>query len=155
MGEGRRKSVLIVGYGNPLRSDDGAGPKVAEMIAQQGREDVRSLAVHQLTPELAEEIVEAGTAIFVDGISSNSTTISIQPLQPVPRGVNFSHLGNPRSLLSLTQILYGQIPPAWWILIPGINFEFGEQLSPITERLVLDACREIEQIIDSYQLSVR
>ncbi len=42
--------VLVIGYGNTLRSDDGAGKRVAELVAEWQLLNVRSLLVHQLTP---------------------------------------------------------------------------------------------------------
>ncbi|MGF1587982.1 MAG: hydrogenase maturation protease [Pleurocapsa sp.] len=61
---------LVIGYGNTLRSDDGAGQSAANQIAAWGLPNVRSLAVHQLTPELAEDIANADTVIFVDAVIS-------------------------------------------------------------------------------------
>lgn len=58
--------VIVIGYGNTLRSDDGAGQKVAEILASWHLPQVRSISVHQLTPELAAPIAEAELAIFVD-----------------------------------------------------------------------------------------
>lgn len=141
--------VLVIGYGNSLRSDDGAGRKVAEILAQQQRTDLRCLSIHQLTPELATEIAQARAVIFADAIASEATAITVHSFQPTPsEAIDFGHTSNPQSLLALTQYLYQKRPPAWWVLIPGRNFEFGEQLSASAERFVADACREIEQLIE-------
>ncbi|HEY9173382.1 MAG TPA: hydrogenase maturation protease, partial [Verrucomicrobiae bacterium] len=51
--------LLVIGYGNTLRRDDGIGPKVAEAVAELNLPGVRSLACPQLTPELAEPIAHA------------------------------------------------------------------------------------------------
>jgi Ni,Fe-hydrogenase maturation factor len=56
------------------------------------------------------------------------------------------HTADPRSLLSLTQKVYGVVPQSWWILIPGVNFEFGEQFSAITEEGIGLALKEIEKL---------
>jgi Ni,Fe-hydrogenase maturation factor len=59
--------VLVIGYGNTLRRDDGVGVRVAEAVAADPRfAHVRVLAVHQLTPELALDIGSASLVIFVD-----------------------------------------------------------------------------------------
>src|SRR5690348_4191750 len=55
-------AVLVIGYGNPLRRDDGVGWAVASGLA--GR--FETIAVHQLTPELAEPISRARHVVFVD-----------------------------------------------------------------------------------------
>ena len=59
--------VLVIGYGNDLRCDDGIGQKVAkELNLNSSFTNLKSLAVSQLTPELAETIVKADIVIFVD-----------------------------------------------------------------------------------------
>ena len=62
----KNKKILIIGYGNTLRGDDGVGYKIAEIIEQWNINNITSLAVHQLTPDLAENIAQADTVIFVD-----------------------------------------------------------------------------------------
>ena len=64
-------STLIVGYGNDLRSDDGAGVIVARKVAVLWPQ-ARVIVVHQLTPELAEDIAMAGKVIFVDAFVAHA-----------------------------------------------------------------------------------
>src|SRR5262245_30725916 len=62
---GGRWSVVVVGYGNELRGDDAVGPRVAQAVAAWDLPGVCGLAIHQLTPELAEILAAAARAIFV------------------------------------------------------------------------------------------
>ena len=142
-------NILILGYGNSLRSDDAAGRQVAEAIAQQQWPGVQSLSLHQLTPELAEILSQVQAAIFVDAIASPASQIAVQPLEPAKMSVNWSHSAEPRSLLALAQALYGTAPPAWWVLIPGVNFALGEVLSTVTQAGVFQAISTIEQMVNS------
>ena len=65
IGDARR--VLVIGYGNPLRGDDGIGRVIAEHIAETLRPEAIDVVVaHQLTPELTEPISRSGLVIFVD-----------------------------------------------------------------------------------------
>ena len=138
--------MLVIGYGNTLRSDDGAGQIVAKEAAKWRRANVRSLYVHQLTPELAAEITAANVVIFVDAYLSDSERLEIKRLMPQQATVNWGHREEPRSLLALTQAIYGKIPPAYWILIPAVNLEFGEKLSPVTECAVIAALETIKRL---------
>ncbi|NJK50323.1 hydrogenase maturation protease [Candidatus Gracilibacteria bacterium] len=143
---------LIVGYGNTLRSDDGAGQLVAKRVAKWSLPNVRSLAVHQLTPELAEELANADTVIFVDAVISskqNLEEIKIELLECNREYSNSGHTEDPRSLLSLSKIVYNKVPIAYWILIPAINFEFGEEISAITQQGITQTLLAIEQIISN------
>lgn len=47
--------ILIVGYGNPIRGDDGVGQAVITEVEQWNLTNVRSLSLHQLTPEVAQK----------------------------------------------------------------------------------------------------
>ncbi len=143
-------NFLVIGYGNTLRSDDGAGQRVAEKIAQWELPEVRSLAVHQLTPELAEDISQADAVIFIDAVatnSENSISVQIQQLQVADDDTSLGHSCNPRSLLSVTQVLYGKVIKAYWVLIPAVNFDFGEELSSLTQRGIDIALNQVKQII--------
>ncbi|MGD1807046.1 hydrogenase maturation protease [Dapis sp. BLCC M126] len=153
--------ILIIGYGNTLRSDDGAGQRVAELVAEWKLPNVRSFPVHQLTPELAEPISQAELVIFVDAYPATSEQgLQVHSLcegRPYPpletgglessQGLNIGHTGDPRSLLALSQILYNNTPLAWWILVPAVNFEFGESFSPKTTENIQDSLAQIQQII--------
>ena len=60
-------NALIVGYGNPLRGDDGVGQAVAQAFTGEGAIDgVDALACHQLTPESAERFAAAARVVLID-----------------------------------------------------------------------------------------
>lgn len=148
--------VLVIGYGNTLRSDDGAGQKVVQIIDRWNLPQIRSLFVHQLTPELAVLLAEVELAFFIDvyciaedtGIKDSSIqVIRVDGQSTVGEGVG--HLSDPQSLLYLTNLVYGQVPSAWWILIPAINFEFGEKMSALTTLGINKAVEEIKNILYS------
>src|SRR5579871_5175875 len=66
-----RLRLLIVGYGNPIRSDDAVGYLAAERLRQVLTEaDIAILSVHQLTPELAEPVSRAARVIFIDAAAT-------------------------------------------------------------------------------------
>ncbi|OYQ66134.1 hypothetical protein B9G53_05130 [Pseudanabaena sp. SR411] len=151
-------SILVIGYGNSLRSDDGAGCQVSDIVASWELPYVRSLTVHQLTPELAEPIAQSELAIFIDACVNGDHVATKrkkpQPIVQVQRiavSQNFGaaqstlagggHLCDPRSLLLLAQQVYGETPVAYSLLLPAVNWEFGEQLSAVTRK-------SIEQAVD-------
>jgi hydrogenase maturation protease len=139
--------ILLIGYGNTLRNDDGVGVRVAEIIAQENFPNVQVISTHQLTPELAADMANSSLVIFVDAILSNHTDIQIEKLTAISEWHNLGHAESPASLLALTQALYQQNPNAWGVFIPAINFEFGEELSPITQIGLTKAIKAIKKII--------
>src|ERR1035441_6445297 len=58
--------LLVIGYGNTLRGDDGVGPRVAEAIEKLNLPGVRTLVCQQLSPEYADPVSRARTVVFVD-----------------------------------------------------------------------------------------
>ena len=142
-------NYLIIGYGNTLRSDDGAGQKVATIVAAWKLKNVRSLAVQQLTPELAADIAEAEAVIFVDAIAaSKNPQVTIQNLESGDNHYSCGHSFNPRSLLNFTQAVYGRVPPSYWLLIPAENFEFGETLSLTTQNGIKLALNKLQEMVN-------
>jgi hydrogenase maturation protease len=144
-------NYLVIGYGNTLRSDDGAGQIVADRVATWKLPNLRSLAVHQLTPELAEDLANSDIVIFVDAVilsKQNSEKLEIKTLECDRIYSNSGHIENPRSLLYLSKIVYKKSPLAYWILIPAINFDFGEEISSLTQQGITQALLAIEEIID-------
>ncbi|MFE4107587.1 hydrogenase maturation protease [Almyronema epifaneia] len=139
---------LVIGYGNTLRSDDGVGWRVAEQVEDWQWPGVRSLACHQLTPELAADMAPVATVIFVDAVSADlMPQVQIEPLQPSQQQASLGHFSQPRSLLALTQALYSHTPTAYAIWIPAANFEFGEQLSSLAQAGALQALEIIQNLV--------
>ncbi|AZB71999.1 hydrogenase maturation protease [Synechococcus elongatus] len=125
---------LVIGYGNSLRSDDGAGIAVAEAIAQWPGNEFRTIACHQLLPELAAELANEQMVIFVDAYPApNSEDVGVELRFLSPEAATLHpHSLTPATLLGLCQQLYGHHPKAYWLLIPGHEWHFSEQLSEAT-----------------------
>ena len=140
-------SILIIGYGNNLRSDDGVGRYLAEIIDQQQLPLVKTLSVHQLTPELVLEITESQAVIFIDAIASLTDAITLQSLEPSQDKTRLGHTSNPEQLLSLCKNLYHKCPSAWLLTIPTNNFEFGETFSDLTQNAIAPALIILTQLI--------
>ncbi len=129
--------VLIIGYGNSLRSDDGFGWHVArELAARPQLPDVEVIACHQLTPDLAEQVGRAGLVIFIDAARGVWPALwkcdKVEPASKEKRsGVfQFTHSVTPGALLHWAAELYGGFPEAYCISVSAEVFEAGESLSP-------------------------
>ena len=122
--------ILILGYGNELRRDDGVGPRVARLIEALRLPNVRAEARHQLTPEWAEPLSQVRAAIFVDAsLAGVPGTAEIRPVAPVAPSPLGGHLSDPGALLALTRAVYHRAPDAWLITVAAQDLGVGEQLS--------------------------
>jgi hydrogenase maturation protease len=126
-------NTLIVGYGNPLRGDDGVGQAVAQAFAGGNAIDgVDALACHQLTPELAERFAAAARVVLIDVAAGREAgRVSVIPLEPAPAPAStLGHHVEPAQLLHMAQKLYGRSPDAYLVTVGAGSLELGEGLSP-------------------------
>lgn len=125
--------TVVIGYGNPLRSDDGLGWHAIERLrGELAPEEAKLIACQQLAPELAAEICRAKQVIFVDAcVGPTAGVVSVHMLQAQPeQAALFSHHVDPAGLLAAAQILFGSQPTGASLLsVAGASFEFGDQLS--------------------------
>jgi hydrogenase maturation protease len=150
--------VLILGYGNPLRCDDGLGWQVAVQLFRANQSpEVLVLPCHQLTPELAEPIGRAETVLFIDSTRQGTPgEFHCEQIGSQPGPASFTHHLSPAGLLDLSSELYGSCPKAYLLTICGESFEMGDSLSPIVcERLPELKARIRELIAESLPTVLR
>ncbi len=127
--------VLVLGYGNPIRSDDGLGWRIAvELFRANASPDVLVLPCHQLTPDLAETASSAETVIFVDcSRKGQPGEIHCEEVRSQSGPASFTHDLSPAALLDLAAELFGTCPKAYLFTICGECFEPGENCSPAVD----------------------
>jgi hydrogenase maturation protease len=141
-------NILVIGYGNTLRADDGAGQRVAAAVAEWAVDGLASYAVHQLTPELAEPLASAELAIFVDARLDSGDNVDVQVLEPSRWEGAAGHTSDPGSLLALAHTLYGRHPRSWLLTVPAADFSLGEPISSTAERGVQAALVRLAALIE-------
>ena len=124
--------VLIIGYGNSLRSDDGLGWHMAqELLRIVDSARVEIISCGQLTPDLAQPISRAGTVLFIDAARDGCLgELRCERVIPASKPAAFTHQLSPSALLALARDLYGASPEAHLFAIRGQWFDYGESLSP-------------------------
>jgi len=146
--------VLVVGYGNPLRSDDGVGPAVAARLVGDPRlagADIRS--AHQLTPELALDASRASLLVLLDaGVGEAPGEVSVRRLEPTedPGGA-WTHHVDPAGIAGLARELYGAVPPVIVISIGPASLEVGETLSDVVAASVTRAADLVATIVEAHR----
>jgi hydrogenase maturation protease len=147
--------LLVIGYGNTLRQDDQAGPLVAERIESLALPGVLAMACAQLSPEHAEAVARAGTVVFVDAQAAASRQSALTPVLPGASSQVTTHAAEPRTLLALARDVFGHAPPAWLLTIPAERFEFGTDLSPITQQGIEAAINTVVELAGSACFGLR
>lgn len=151
--------VLILGYGNPDRQDDGVAWHVLVALARKlGREVPASceegftpqgeqphlLFALQLCPEMAETIAAYDRVCFVDAhTGAIPHEVNWQPLHSQFQRSPFTHHMTAATCLEFCKTLYQKEPQAVLVSIRGYAFGFSHQLSPQTAILAQQAAERI------------
>ena len=147
----RSESVLVIGYGNPQRGDDGVAWKVLDSLrAAHPRPEappLRLKRVHQLTPELAEPVSRARAVIFVDArADAEAGAVSCEPVAPGAGSASLTHSLSPQAVLLYAERLFGHLPRAAIVTVGGTAFDHGDELSPEVLRAVPKAARRVRSL---------
>ncbi|MGD0127169.1 MAG: hydrogenase maturation protease [Terriglobia bacterium] len=140
--------VLIIGYGNPLRSDDGFGWHASRLIARElTGHNARVITCHQLTPELAEPLSQCGHAVFIDADAEGEPgEIHWREVQPqAPASSALTHTCSPAGLLASAARLYGRCPQAIAVTVSAQSFDFGDSLTPVVSAALAKVVERVLQ----------
>lgn len=132
---------LVIAYGNRLRADDAVGWVVADALRDDARMDeVDVLAVHQLTPDLANEMASASRVVFIDARLDPAFTpgmVVVDPVMPELGAGPMTHHVGAGTILSLAEALYGiHAPPAVAVTVAIKSVEPGADLSVVVRASV-------------------
>ncbi len=116
---------LVIGVGNTLRRDDGLGPFIVNSLPPI--DGVLTLAVHQLTADLIEQVSRAKRVLFIDA-STVDEPIAVKRI--TEHSASLGHVFGPAALLNLAKGIHGSAPEGWLLPVSGYDFDFGEELSP-------------------------
>jgi hydrogenase maturation protease len=142
--------AVVVGYGNPLRGDDGAGWAVAEAAAGRWAADpgVRVLVGLQPLPEWAAELAGAELACFVDARPDDGgDPVRLEPLGAPAEGCGGAHATGAAELVALARALYGQAPACYLVSVAGHDFGHREGLSPAAAAAAEIAGRLVDRVV--------
>lgn len=142
-------SVLLIGYGNPGRLDDGLGPALAEAVEAMGLPGVTAEADYQLTVEDAAEAAKHDTVIFADASVDGREPFFFRPVRPQAAEWSFSsHSLEPDAVVALAWGMFHARTKAYALGIRGYAFnEFGEGLSERAVANLTAALRFIEPVL--------
>ena len=161
------KKLLILGYGNPDREDDGVAWHILRALtlrlglaAPESYEDefpefpVIDFAFYlQLTPEMAEEVTEYKYVCFIDAHTGNiPETVRLIAVESEFQNSPFTHHLTPQSLISMCETIYGKKPDAALLSVLGHRFLFSRELSHETAELVPQAVELIWEWLNTRKI---
>jgi hydrogenase maturation protease len=144
--------ILLIGYGNPGRLDDGLGPALAAALDELRLPGVTIDADYQLTVEDAASVAEHDVVVFADADVAGPEPFWLRRIEPDPDpapAVSFSsHSVEPEQILALAHRLFGARTQGYVLAIRGYAFnDFGEGLSEKARANLAAALQFIEPLL--------
>lgn len=146
------KTILIYGYGNPGRQDDGLGNEFVEImekwIADEGIKNVFTDSNYQLNIEDADTISSKDIVVFVDATIEEIEDFYIDRVEPSEAHVEFTmHAVSPAFVVNLCNDIYRKFPECFLIHIKGYEWEFQEGLTDAAKANLQKAVDFVKQKI--------
>ena len=141
---------LVIGLGNRMRGDDGAGAAIARRLAAEPTVSATIVRHRQLLPEMADTVADACLVLFIDA-SRNlpAGQVALRDLAAVATDPSpLGHQMSPASLLALADSLYGRRPPAFLLTLGGTHFALEEALSPAVTAALPEAVAIARRLLE-------
>ncbi|MBI5185797.1 MAG: hydrogenase maturation protease [Nitrospinae bacterium] len=127
------KKILVYGYGNPGREDDGLGPLFIDSLEKSECPLESRIELHssyQLNIEDALLVSGKDLVVFVDASREDIDGFSFREVQASSRMSFFTHGLDAGDVLGLARKLYNRRPAAYLLGIKGYSWGPVESLTP-------------------------
>ncbi len=143
--------ILVIGFGNPGRGDDGLGTALAERLEALHLPGVTVESDYQLSVEHASLAAEHEIVVFVDAALDAGEPFYLRPLTAAPSPPGFtSHGISPAKVLYLANACYAASPAGYVLGIRAHDVEaFREGLSRDAEQDLTLALEHVLRFISS------
>ena len=129
--------ILVYGYGNPGREDDGLGIELVKRLEnwsrQSGLAGIAFDSNYQLNIEDAEIISEKDIVIFADASTEEIDDFIFTEVTGEDDVSFTTHAASPGYIVKLCTDLFGKCPQVYLLHIKGYQWEFSENISEKAE----------------------
>jgi hydrogenase maturation protease len=150
----KSRRILVIGYGNPGRLDDGLGPALAKAVAELELPGVDTDSDYQLTVDDAADVAGYDLVVFADADETGPEPFWQKRLELGSARPTFStHHVSPAGVLALAKDLFDAEPECWLLGIRGYEFNaFGEGLSRAAQDNLGEALTQLQESLRRGQL---
>ncbi len=142
------KRILVIGYGNPGRCDDGLGPALASRVEALRIPGLTVDSDYQLTIDHAALAAEHDVVVFVDAATDAESDFYFRRVSPAESCAFTSHSVTPEEVLYLARTCFSASPDAYLLGIRAdVLDRFQEGLTPAAQARLENALRHLEQFI--------
>jgi hydrogenase maturation protease len=134
--------VLVIGYGNPGRCDDGLGMALAERIEALQIPGVAVLTRYQLNVEDADDVAKHQVVVFLDACLCAPPPYFFRELEARAGTLEFTtHSLAPEGVLGLAHDVFGAPTKGYAVAVRGYDFH------GVTEEISDDAKVNLEEAL--------
>lgn len=149
------KKILLYGYGNPGRGDDGLGSafiqSMDEWIQKKKLRHISTECNYQLNIEDASTLSQFDAAIFVDASRAEIEAYSFSPVHPAACSAFTTHAVSAGAVVALCAELYGVTPLVYLLQIKGYCWDFGTGLSIRAKKNLQKALHFVQRAVIDLQ----
>ena len=141
--------ILVIGVGNPFRSDDAAGLHVVRDLKEAGFNAATLVEHSGEGAALMETWKGAEAVILIDAVSSGAAPGTVHRLEPLADPLPSSMFQHSTHAFSIPQAIelsraLNQLPARLVVFgIEGKDFQAGEHLSPEVARALPEVARQV------------
>jgi len=145
----RPLKLLVYGYGNPARMDDGLGIAFAERIEEKNYPNIKTDSNYQLNAEDALQIADHDIVIFADASLTAPEPYKCNILKPSDTIKFTTHAMSGDSVLALCNELYNKSPYTFLLELKGYEWDIGETLSQHAKQNLATAVKDFCTLFES------
>lgn len=119
--------ILVIGFGNPAREDDGLGPAAAGIVEESEIDGVTVDIDYQLSVEHAADIADHDVVVFIDASVDCDEPYVFQKVMPKFIESFSSHSVSPEQVLGLAEHLFNVKIEGYILGIKGYSFAMFEE----------------------------
>ena len=150
--------ILVYGYGNPGRQDDGLGNELVrrleEWVIAEGLVDIAFDSNYQLNIEDADAIAQNDLVIFVDASEEDIEDFCLSSVDGKGKLAFTTHAASPSYIVKLCQELFQKTPRVFLLHIKGYEWTFQEGLSSRAEENLGKALDFMKKILENPETAV-
>lgn len=149
------QKILLLGFGNPARLDDGLGPALVSELEKEPLKGLSTDSNYQLTVEDACDIAQYEIVIFADASVKGKEPFSFDPLSSESPMSFSTHSVSPGAVLFLAESIFQAKTKAYLLGIRGYEFnEFEERLSEAAQENLSSALDFIKNFVSTKTVSI-
>lgn len=139
--------ILIYGYGNPGRQDDGLGNAFVDHVEKWAEEQkltgIEFDSNYQLNIEDAHAISDKDLVFFIDASVEDLDDFCISKVTESSKMTFTTHAASPGYIVDLCNKIYQKTPPTYLVHIRGYEWDFREGL---TEKAIENLNKALDHV---------